>query len=331
MESQPFRIANDASDWAPADGINENYTPPPVVMLQNQAEQPPRTPTEPRVDSTSTVAPHCSPVNQTRVVASNKATASKETQLKLDAVSGHQPDAQVHRPGESSTQTKPSTKKRTHVEVVNVEHITAADVPDSTADIASGNAMERAQPSDSAMDGLAEDIINAGRKKSKMGESEQDRLFRLFHAKLVEFIVDESFIGREPRDRQELFDHLLEMCLQGVLLEDIECDDPQKKRVLKSYSKRLQAWKVTCEQFPDLVEEFAAQPKVLSPIDVLTEDTLKKINDYLGELKPAMHSMPKVLKEAVVWQLLGSVGHRYERWGEGVHKRVAEVIRKNVP
>ncbi|KAH7695158.1 hypothetical protein AAVH_37787 [Aphelenchoides avenae] len=216
-------------------------------------------------------------------------------------------------------------------------------MPGATVSKPAGSAGKRAPPAGSAMDRLAKDIRNAGSKKSKMSESEQDRFVRLFHAareahnlnadrrirceKLIEFIVDESFIGREPRDREELYERLLEMCLQGVLLEDIDCDDPQKKRVLKSYSKRLQAWKVICELFPDLWDEFKGQPKVLSPLDVLTEDSLQKINEYLG----AMRSMPKMLKEAVVWELLGSVGHRYEQCDEDVHKRVAELIRKNVP
>ncbi|KAH7716679.1 hypothetical protein AAVH_15861 [Aphelenchoides avenae] len=102
-------------------------------------------------------------------------------------------------------------------------------------------------------------------------------------------------------------------------------------RFRKNHGKRLQAWKVTCEQFPDLVEEFAAQPEVLSPLDLLTEDAFRKINDYLGELKKAMHSMPKVLKEAVVWQLLGSVGHRYEQYDDGVHKGVPDLLRKKIP
>ena len=44
-----------------------------------------------------------------------------------------------------------------------------------------------------------------------------------------------------------------------------------------------------------------------------------------------MHSMPKTLKEAVTWQLLGSAGHPYELCTEGIRKRVAELIRKNIP
>ncbi|KAH7701031.1 hypothetical protein AAVH_31843, partial [Aphelenchoides avenae] len=328
--------ANYAPKWSAASGVNENYTPPTTETLQASvgAEQPPRT-LEPLVDSMSTGAPHDSSVNKNRDVTSNKAKASEEPQSKRDAISGQQPDAEIPRSHESRM-----------LIWENVEHTWTDDAPGPTSGMRNTVVGKRPPLSDSAMDALAQDIVYVGKKKSKMSESEQDRQVRLFYAareahnlnadrsrrceKLIEFIVDESFIGHQPHDRQEHFERLLEMCVQGVLLEDIDCDDPQKKRVLKSYSKRLQARKVTCELLLDLVAEFAAPPRVQSPLDVLTRDAFKKINDYLDELKAAMHSMPKALKEAVVWQLLGAAGHPYELCAEYI-RDVAELIRKKVP
>ncbi|KAH7722487.1 hypothetical protein AAVH_10013 [Aphelenchoides avenae] len=285
--------------------------------------------TKPASKCTAALDSHELSASPGQSVPSNNAAATKGQQAKVNAATVQKHAAEAERTEGSGTQAQPSSKKRPYVEILNVEHGPADALPDVT------------------MDRLARDILNAGSKKSKMDESEQDRLIRLFHAareahnldsdrsirceKLVEFIVDESYVGHKSQDRQELFEHLLEMCMHGVLLEVIACEDPMKKRVLMSYSKRLRAWAVICDQFPDLQDEFKAQPKAQLPIDVLAEDAFQKINEYLGELKAAMHSMPKVLKEAVVWQLLGSVGHRYEQYDEGVRKRVAEMIRKNVP
>lgn len=60
---------------------------------------------------------------------------------------------------------------------VNVEHFLAADMPEPT-----GSAGKRALPLSDGTDRLVEDILNAGSKKSRMDESEQDRRIRLFHA-----------------------------------------------------------------------------------------------------------------------------------------------------
>lgn len=44
-----------------------------------------------------------------------------------------------------------------------------------------------------------------------------------------------------------------------------------------------------------------------------------------------MHLMSETMKEAVVWQLLESAGHPYERYDEGVQESTAELISKNIP